>query len=423
LLGLDVDITVINDEEESLQKFIRGDITAMAMSVNRWAYAHGKLLDAGIPARMVLVTARSGGMDGIVTRYNIPGIEGLAGQKIAVPKYTAAHIMTEWLLRTSSLTEEQIEDIHKDMIYTNSVGETYEKLANDQATVAVLWEPYITQANNSLRASSLFTTNATNLIVYGIVFREDYLNAYPNKVEKFIEGTLRASNEYLYEVRYIQELDNYADVTDAGVIAMTALVPPVNFIYNKLLFEGIIQTLYEQMADVWQDLGEGSKRHSPQDSLQYAFDNSYLLNVASKFPNETLSMLDSRDNTGPSANTEALLKKTLTINFEPNVAIIREESYADLDDFARVAQILNGALIQVEGNIADTGVGDTSTGRLLSEQRAKAVCDYLISVGIDESRLVYIGNGISNTVPGLDPRSAAGMEANRRTDIFFMIIE
>ena len=423
-LGLDVEISVINDDEASLQKFIAGEIVAVGVSTNRWAYVHARLAKAGVTASMVIVTDKSAGADGIVTTGDVSGIEGLPGHIIALPKYTVSHSMTEWLLMTSSLSPEQVEEIRKNMIFTSNSEETFEMLSSGRADVAAFWEPYITKARNSLEAKTLFSTrSANNLIINGIIFREDYLNRHPSSVESFIEGTLRAVSEYRNELRYIREFEDYAELSDAEIVEMTDLVIFANFADNRELFDGTIQTLYKEMTTVWGDLGENIIANGSQT----AFASSYLLNVAPKFPDDRVAQIDisgiNSDNAVTQTHMETLIKQTLTINFEPNVAVIREESYLALADFALIAKILNGAIIQVEGNIADIGTGDTASGRLLSEQRAKAVCDHLIGLGIDETRLIYKGNGITNPLPTLDPRSTQGMEANRRTDIFFITIE
>ena len=57
----------------------------------------------------------------------------------------------------------------------------------------------------------------------------------------------------------------------------------------------------------------------------------------------------------------------------------------------------------------------------LSAQRAKAVAQYLQSQGIDNSRFVIVGNGITN--PIADNKTEEGMAQNRRTDVYFKIIE
>lgn len=56
----------------------------------------------------------------------------------------------------------------------------------------------------------------------------------------------------------------------------------------------------------------------------------------------------------------------------------------------------------------------------LSAERAKAVAKYFIACGIDPNRLITVGNG--NTKMVADPGSADAY-LNRRTDVFFKIIE
>jgi len=419
-LGLDADIEIINDDEESLQMFIRGEVQAFGQSVNEWPYVHARLQDMGVDGKMVLITDKSIGGDGIVTTADISGIEGLAGHSIVLAENSAAHVMTEWLLKTSSLSPEQIDEIRGNMIFANSTDEAYEIFANGEADAATLWEPYITQACSMLEAKVLFSTKfASNLMIDGIVFREDYLNQNPDAVEKFIEGTLRAMEIYAGDFQFIREFEDYDSLSDEEIYEIEEQVAFANFAENRELLSGMAQTLYSEMADIWDTLGEKTVYNGSQN----AFADSFLLRLASKFPGSvtSASSLDSVDMT--EIHTQTLLQQTLTINFEQNVAIITADSYSALADFAQTAKILAGSLIQVEGNIADTGVGDTLEGRRLSEQRAKAVCEYLIEQGIDEARLIPKGNGVSNPVPGLNPRSSEGMRANRRTDIFFLMIE
>ena len=366
-LGLDVEIAVINDDEESLQKFISGEVMAIAMTVNRWANVHARLPES-IGARMILVTDRSAGGNGIVTTADISGIEGLYGHIIAVSKYTSAHVMTEYLLKNSNLSQVQIDEIRNSMILTNSAAESLDKLVDGEADVASFWEPYLTQAYNLLGVKTLFSTKvATNLVMGGVIVREDYLNNYPDLTEKFVEGTFRAVNEYKDEFAYIRELDEYANLSDTEIIEMADLVLFADFADNRDLFDGTIQDLYTGMADVWASLG----MNTVTNGSQTAFDSSFILNVASKFSDNRVStpVLANTDMGRPvqQEDTNTLLSRHLTINFEPNVAVISEDSYPDLEEFAQVARLLNGAIIQVEGNIADTGSGNTEFGKLLSE--------------------------------------------------------
>ena len=72
--------------------------------------------------------------------------------------------------------------------------------------------------------------------------------------------------------------------------------------------------------------------------------------------------------------------------------------------------------VRVEGNTDD--VGNAQSNQLLSEQRAKAVMDFLVSKGIDAARVYAKGNGNAN--PVASNKTTDGRAANRRTDILFI---
>lgn len=126
--------------------------------------------------------------------------------------------------------------------------------------------------------------------------------------------------------------------------------------------------------------------------------------------------------TGASALSmyEALLTKSMTVEFVADTAQFKnpEEAYAIMDEFVSIANTLDGAIIQVEGNINARNYSDS--GQALSAERAKAVAKYFIACGIDPNRLITVGNG--NTKMVADPGSADAY-LNRRTDVFFKIIE
>jgi outer membrane protein OmpA-like peptidoglycan-associated protein len=68
--------------------------------------------------------------------------------------------------------------------------------------------------------------------------------------------------------------------------------------------------------------------------------------------------------------------------------------------------------LKIEGHTSDEG--DAAFNQKLSENRAKAVVDFLISKGIAADRLEYEGKGSSEP---LDPNNR---EVNRRTEIIVL---
>ncbi len=89
------------------------------------------------------------------------------------------------------------------------------------------------------------------------------------------------------------------------------------------------------------------------------------------------------------------------------------KSYKALDEVAGLLKTDESLMIDVDGHTDSQG--DEAKNQTLSENRAKAVKDYLVSKGIAESRLKSNGNG--STKPVGDNKTAAGRAQNRRTEL------
>jgi outer membrane protein OmpA-like peptidoglycan-associated protein len=116
------------------------------------------------------------------------------------------------------------------------------------------------------------------------------------------------------------------------------------------------------------------------------------------------------------------------IFFDLGKATIKVVSNPVLDSVAKVL-VDNPQIkkIRIEGNTDD--LGDDKKNQLLSENRAKAVQDYLVKKGVDAARLEVKGNGEAvplAPVTGLNPLTQkkeleAAREKNRRVE--FVIVE
>lgn len=101
------------------------------------------------------------------------------------------------------------------------------------------------------------------------------------------------------------------------------------------------------------------------------------------------------------------------IAFRTARATLRESSYAALDEVVAVLQ-RNPQLRQVEVQGHTDSRGNARRNRLLSQSRANTVVRYLVSKGIDASRLVAKGYGAAR--PIADNDSAEGRSQNRRVE-------
>ena len=103
----------------------------------------------------------------------------------------------------------------------------------------------------------------------------------------------------------------------------------------------------------------------------------------------------------------------LNVNFELNSANVQENSLADILSFGYFMNEHTSYKATIEGHTDSFGA--TSYNQVLSQKRAQAVTDLIVSKGnVDASRLEAIGKGESS--PVIDNATKANRAANRRTE-------
>jgi outer membrane protein OmpA-like peptidoglycan-associated protein len=99
------------------------------------------------------------------------------------------------------------------------------------------------------------------------------------------------------------------------------------------------------------------------------------------------------------------------INFDLDKSTLRPESYLQLHEI--VAELKRKPTLQVEVRGYTDSTGNEPHNLQLSKARAKVVADYLISAGIDKSRITWRGCGSA------DPVSLTQPVLNRRVEFVF----
>ncbi|MFY0645094.1 MAG: OmpA family protein [Bacteroidia bacterium] len=100
------------------------------------------------------------------------------------------------------------------------------------------------------------------------------------------------------------------------------------------------------------------------------------------------------------------------IFFETGKDAIKAESFENLDKLVEILNTYPGAKVKIEGHTDD--VGEDADNLLLSQNRADAVKRYMVTKGVEESRMTATGYG--ETQPIADNGSAEGRALNRRVD-------
>jgi outer membrane protein OmpA-like peptidoglycan-associated protein len=93
-------------------------------------------------------------------------------------------------------------------------------------------------------------------------------------------------------------------------------------------------------------------------------------------------------------------------------AQLQSASFPELQRLVQLLQTNPKMRIQINGHTDD--VGADADNQKLSEQRAKAVYDYLVQNGVTATRLLYKGYG--ETKPIASNATPEGRQQNRRTE-------
>jgi len=92
---------------------------------------------------------------------------------------------------------------------------------------------------------------------------------------------------------------------------------------------------------------------------------------------------------------------------------LQSKSFKGLNEVAQIMKDNTGMSLAINGHTDNVGADDRN--QVLSENRANAVKKYLVTKGVDESRITATGYG--ETQPIADNKTATGRQQNRRSEL------
>lgn len=114
----------------------------------------------------------------------------------------------------------------------------------------------------------------------------------------------------------------------------------------------------------------------------------------------------------PGANKPEEVIVLENVLFQTNKSVLLNESFVSLNKLATQLQANKSIKIEIRGHTDN--VGNESKNKTLSEQRAKAVLNYLVSKGIEINRFSYQGFGSLQPIASND--NEEGRKKNRRVE-------
>jgi len=425
---LNLEIQFIEDAPSKNAALRKGDVDFVWQTVDELPISLGEYRSAGVDARAFIQIDWSRGGDACIASKDVLTVENVYGRKSAMLMFSPDHTVFEFMVNNSRLTPEQVADVRKAVKFSLD-DPTYARTLFKQGKVdvACLWEPDVTLALEERPGSHrLFSTaDATELVADVLVARQDFLEAQPALAEKLARVWFKsveqanlnrpAAANLISTVasRFRDELGYDKTLKALAWARWTELSDNVRF-FGLDGSAPAFDRVYNQADSIWISY--------PEAAIKDRFAPAMLRNdtaVRSVWTAAGKPAARSAEDFNPAiANSgAALFTKPVSINFPSSGNELSAEAIAVINrQILPQLEIAGGMSVRVEGNT--DGVGERSANQALSEKRAAAIVEYLISRGVPRSRVVARGNGASK--PVAPNATADGRALNRRTDVLFI---
>jgi len=420
--GLSVEFVLNDDPEMSLKAWEAGEIDVHWWTVDVFNTVAAEL--GSYSPKCFMQTDWSRGGDAVVVVRGIKSINDLRGRTIAVAYKTPSHSFLFWLLESGGMTPDDVK-----IIQVASAIDAAAAFKAGQVDAAVVWSPDDQGCIDSVKGSRILTnTKEAKFIIADILFaKEEYIEAHRDELVNLVEGwllgaaTVNSSPAAKKEgVRILADGLNSPEDYCLGAIdnvRLTTLGDNSNFFNLKGNYTGV------DGEDVYTKTGRLYQRYgiiSDFPDWRTVIDPSILRDVISRGKlTGTMHAAEAITSfalpTAQQASAPALATKRVTINFASGSWTLDENAMHILDlEVADALRFMEGNRVRVVGNTDN--LGDYQMNMTLSQKRAEAVVDYLVSeYNFDRNRFSPIGKGPDNPVAGNE--TSDGRAKNRRTDI------
>lgn len=181
--GLDVELQAIESVGERKQALAAGKIQAMAASLDVSVSTVGEL-----PLKFVWAFDSSAGADGLLVKQGIKSIADLKGKQVAYHKGSASHFMLTELLAKAGMKDNDVQAV--DM----KASEAAAAFMAGKVDAAVTWEPHLSKAAKAGGVVLATTKETPGLIADVLVFKDDYVKANTEQVQKIVEALAEATD-------------------------------------------------------------------------------------------------------------------------------------------------------------------------------------------------------------------------------------
>lgn len=428
--GFTASYTIMDDPVAMLKGYGRDDFDVIWSTIDSAATQLGGLKKGGQPTKVFLQVDWSRGGDGIVAKKSIRSVEDLRGKKIGLITQSPSEFLLIYALRNSSLDDQEQKAILTRLVGMDSPDALIAAFEAGQLDAIVTWEPNISAiVNRGGNAHVLLDTSTfANAISDVFMASEKFINENPELIQKFIQSWQQGIREFnrnpsnAAEVM-MQNLPMFQTLGRDKTLDTIAKVKLTDMSDNAKTFalnggEPLYDKIFNEATEIYASRGVLETRVS---SLESKYEG-HLQKVFASLPPEDQKATPVEEHTfspkqreqAAKSTAKAVLNKQISIHFGTNQSTLSDSAKIAIKrDIVPLLEMASNAFVRIEGNTDN--VGNDTTNKMLSYERAQAVVNYLVRLGFDESRLIPVGNGESK--PVASNSSERGRARNRRTDI------
>lgn len=427
-----VEYTIMDDPIAMSKAYASGEFDVIWATIDSAATSLGGLKKGGIPSKVFMQVDWSRGGDAIIAARGINNIEDLKGKTVALITQSPSEFLLQYGLRNSSLDETEQKAILSRMVANDLPDQVVAAFAAGKVDAIVTWEPNISAVLNSAegrqRGAHVILSTETIANAIGDVFmaKSEFIQQNPAVVQAFAEAWFSGAKQVNRDTQGAAEvvmanlpmfkslgrnqtLDTFAKVkiTDMSDNIKTFGLDGSTPLYDKI---------FADATEMYASRGVLDSRVSANDSKDDGALKQYFasLPIEDQKPAPREEFKFSEKQREVAKRTAPTFTKQITINFVTGSAELTATSKATLNkSLVQLAEIASNAFLRIEGNTDSKGNADMNIG--LSQRRANAVVNYLVSQGFDRNRLIPVGNGPNN--PVATNATDAGRARNRRTDV------
>jgi NitT/TauT family transport system substrate-binding protein len=426
--GMDLKIVFIDDPVKKNKALLDGTIDGVWSTVDEMPISMSMYRGANVPVKAIMQLDWSRGGDACVASAEIKSVEDLLGKKTSMLMFSPEHTLFEFMITNSRLTPAQLTRVRGDVTFSSEDPVLPRRLFVDRKVdMACVWEPDLSLAVTSRPgAHRLFSTaDATELLADVLLVRQELLDSKPALLEKlaraWFDGVAKSEADRPGTAKFIastvprfrDELGREQTLRSFEWVQWSNLGDNVRFFGlegGKPAFDRV----YNQADAIWMNY--------PQADIKDRFapvalrEDRIIRRIWDTTGRKVAARAEKYQDTTALTGT-AVFSKPISVSFKGGSSELDAESMAVLNSqILPQIEIARGMYLRVEGNT--DSVGSASSNQRLSERRAKAIADYLVSRGVDRARIMARGNGASR--PIASNRTPEGRAQNRRTEVLFI---